>query len=379
MSRIKFYLYFVFAILAGIGLLFLWYYFDRFVYPADPIAQGAFPQSIAWVYHAGGKVASSIIRLDQKIILRTQDAVVAINGKGEEIWRIKSPVDARFQPYGPNHAPYVFRNYIALSEPGSRLRVLDGDRGKTIWASPVIDAESKLPPEVEIDDMVSAANRLYVARSSRSVACYDLRSGQFYWELKVPNRADLHLEADADRLYLGAEDFVQAFDLETGELVWQIRLNDWVDDIVVQDNVLYIGISSNSGGEIIAVDKFTRITIWETELSGEIRSLVINNTEILAYGEGLWLISARNGELYWSITDLDWLETPAIHNDRVFVRNTEHRLFMIDLQSGEILGELTVKTNSPMRNDPQRSPTVFGDLLLVPFGDDRVFAYHLTE
>ncbi len=361
------------------GSTIAWYYFDRYVYPPDPIARGAFPESTAWVYRADIKIVSSIRELDHKIILRTQDAVIAINAQGEEIWKIASPADTRFQPDGPNQAPYVFGNYITVSELGSRIRVLDGDTGKTIWTRSEIDANNNLPPEVEIEDVVSVSNRLYVARSSWSVACYDLRSGQFNWELNVPNRANLHLETDADWLYLGAEDFVQAFDLETGELAWQIRLKDWVDDIAVKNSVLYVATGLNSGYKILAIDKSTRITLWETEISSDVRSLVINNNEILVYGEGLWLVSVSNGEVYWSITELDWLETPVIHKNHIFIRNTEHRLFMIDQQTGEIIGELTVKSNTPMRNDPQRSPAVFGDLLLVPFGDERVIAYRLSE
>jgi hypothetical protein len=61
----------------------------------------------------------------------------------------------------------------------------------------------------------------------------------------------------------------------------------------------------------------------------------------------------------------------------VIVRNRANGLFVFDTNTGEQIGKLKVKYNTSMKHDPERSPAVYKGLLIVPFGDNRIFAYKL--
>ena len=69
------------------------------------------------------------------------------------------------------------------------------------------------------------------------------------------------------------------------------------------------------------------------------------------------------------------LETPVELGEMIYVRDLETHLYAIDKNTCEVEGTMTVQQNNSALRTTERSPIVVEDLLIVPFGDQRVFAY----
>jgi outer membrane protein assembly factor BamB len=169
-------------------------------------------------------------------------------------------------------------------------------------------------------------------------------------------------------------------DPETGILIWERLFGSFVQQMLIDNDVLYITFSGNQES-IVAVDIESSKTIWSVnrdDLGDEgLKTITIAGDRLYAGGRRLFAFSGTDGSVIWSSDETGLLESPLVFDSFVFARNRDKELFQFDAMTGEKIGKLTVKLNSPMKYDPERSPIVYEDLLIVPFGDDRVFAYLL--
>jgi outer membrane protein assembly factor BamB len=120
---------------------------------------------------------------------------------------------------------------------------------------------------------------------------------------------------------------------------------------------------------------------WQIEPSEipdkRLTRLTLSGDRLYATGERLYAISAQGGSIIWSSEKTGLLEHPRSFNSYLVVRTRYQDLFVIDSRSGQIIGHMLVRANGSSLYGPGRSPIIAGNLIIVPFGDNRVFAYRL--
>lgn len=391
MSRLNIYqflvLIVVLLILSGIcvgGGISIWYYVNQYLLPLQPQPQGVFPQTPIWTYESEDRILSTPAISDSLAIFRTLNMIIAFDVQNsEKIWESES-----YAPFGLSTgnltiSPLIADNLVLVPEKGSTLAAYSLLTGERQWVSQQIQNYHPDMKLHEIEDYVIKQNKVYVARSSRSLSAYDLQYGDLIWEIEVPNRAILDVEADSKCVYLSANESLTCYDPGTGEKIWKRELNTLIGRIVLDNNSLYIILPFGSTA-LGSLDLDTLVWNWVIDKSkfpgDELRTLAVADDYLYVGGNHrLYKISKTDGEIIWKSEDTGWLETPVVINSKVIVRNTGSDLYAFDANTGEQIGSVKVKHNTSMRRDPERSPAVWENLLILPFGDNRIFAYQLNE
>jgi outer membrane protein assembly factor BamB len=372
------------AVVCGISIcvgLIIWNYIDLYVIPFQPSSSGAMPQDAEWVFMADDRIVSTPVITDSLAILRTPHSILAIDaGTGKKIWETESISASDSKIVKLMIAPVIQDDIVLVSEENSTVSAFSVLTGKRFWKSQELKANPNDIIFFDIESFTVNGDKAYVARSNWGVSAYDLSNGDLLWEVDVPNRTTSFVEADAKCVYLGAAGKIQCLNSDTGELIWEREFNAPISQMYLDGDTLYVALI---GEEIrlIALDLDTFTVDWTIGNSDlpndELFTIIATNDYLYAGGKRLYKISKRDGKILWSSDETGWLETPLAVDSVIVIRNIHHDLYWLDAITGRQIGGLKLQTNSPMNHDPDRSPAVFKDLLLVPFGDNRVFAYKL--
>jgi outer membrane protein assembly factor BamB len=362
-----------------IGGLYLWFYFDQFIIPLNPSARGDFPADPVWVYQADDRIVSTPVIQDSLVFLRTPKSIIALDpANGKQVWRVDSHIPMQLNEGDLTIAPVVNEDYLVVAEEGSGLGVFSNRTGQLEWRTPGNKTFDKTPLIGSIEAYAIAGDKLFVARNSTFLAAYDLNSGDILWGRRVPNKAILDVETDGDVVYLSASETLQGIDPSTGEVLWERDFASIITNILLDGNTLYVLLPFGSES-LVALDLNTLQEIWSiasTEFNDEELRTILPAGDVLYFGgDRLYALSEGNGSKIWESEETGPLEQPLVIDNKVIVRNKDKELFLFEAGSGERIGSLGVRINTLQQRSPERSPAAFGDLLIVPFGDRRVFAY----
>lgn len=361
------------------GIL-VWNYIDLHLVPIQPTSQGLFPKSADWIFTADEEIISTPVITNSLAILRISDSILAIDSRnGSRVWETQS-----FIPDYPKSnitiAPIITGDRVIAPEENSTISAFSLQTGERLWKSQQIQANPEDLDLFNIESYSVYGNKVFVARRSWALSAYDLINGDQLWEVDVPNRSSPIVKADLRCVYLAIDTSVQCIDPLTGKQIWEKDLDGTIGNLFLDGNTLYVSVL-NGASRLVALDLDTLNSKWSINTNDlpeeKIYSLFLEGNHLYAGGRKLYKISKENGEIFWATDEIGWLETPLVFESLVFIRNKYHDLYMIDSHTGKVVGNLRVKYNSPMTFDPDRSPTLYQDLLLVPFGDNRAFAYRI--
>jgi outer membrane protein assembly factor BamB len=345
--------------------------------PPEPITQGSFPTQPIWVFEAGETITSTPVVHGERIIIRTINGVHALDStSGQQLWRADSPAETRLSD--TTVSPLAADNYLVVPEKGSGIAAFTLDNGNLRWRTPPIDTDSFMQQIAPIESISLNDHSVYVVRDNWKLTSYDINDGTIQWEASIPSRSSFNLIADSQVVYLGGDYSIKAYDANNGELLWRKDFDNLVGPILLDGKQLFVSLSFGDRS-LIALDLDNLEEIWyvdsEEIMEDEIRSLGLDERFLYAGGKSLIALSKDNGSVPWMTDQTGLLERPVVLDNQVYVRNKENNLYVFEATNGEEVGRLIVQPNSVMKGAPDRSPAIAGNLLIVPFGDDRVFAY----
>lgn len=171
----------------------------------------------------------------------------------------------------------------------------------------------------------------------------------------------------------------------SGKPILETEFYTYTGPILVEGNILYLlsGILY-SGIErigVVAIDLATFSNIWDlTLLNYDIlneNALTTHGDTIFVSGDGLYALDKSTGAVRWDTHNKEVGITghPVVIDQIVYVRNRAGKLFAFDIDTGEEIGYLQLLDNGSVNNPYETGPAVFGDLLIIPFGDNRIYAY----
>jgi outer membrane protein assembly factor BamB len=364
------------AVLAGTILIA---YLNLFVLPLQPVSHGDFPSKPKWIFTADSRVLSTPVLYDSIMILRTQKAVIGVNAiDGIEIWRTSINPPNGYQSGNTLLAPLIADNLVIVPESSSALTAINVETGKIIWQTRAIEMNELDANVASIEAYASDTDLVFVARDSWKIAAYRLKDGEMVWEKDAPNRVILDIQATDENVYLSAGRILYCYDSRTGDLQWERDYDSPIGRIYVDQDHIYILLPLGKD-QLVTLDKNTLEQSWALSsidlLGDEVRSLSYDSEYLYLGGNRISKVLKLDGSIKWTSDKIGALEHPLIIDSRVVVRNTQHDLYIFDAQNGKQIGQLTLKANTPMKREPERSPAAYENELIIPFGDNRVYAY----
>ncbi len=196
---------------------------------------------------------------------------------------------------------------------------------------------------------------LFVADGRGNVGVYDPGTGSGGWTRSLPHPATSPAAADGV-LIVGAGDGLYGVDETSGGITWMIRSDGPVTSHpAIVEHVAYAGFPDAS---VVAVDVKTGSVRWRRTIDGPI-------TKALAVADGLVFagddagqvaaLDATDGTVRWSRSlGGGTLSSPAVSGGAVRISTglgpeaTDHRLYALDVRSGDILWSFEAPTKATL-------------------------------
>lgn len=287
--------------------------------------------------------------------------VYAIDLKnGSEVWRFPE----KGSPAKPYYAAPVLTSDDQLIVGGydKVLYSLDPETGGVIWEFP--NAQDRWIGSVLIfNDQIYAPNadhKLYILNLDGELQGEPFQADNSLWATPV---------TDGEKVYFSSlGSTVYALNAETGEAVWQKKIDGAILGGIVldSDGVLYIGTFS---GIMVALDSEDGGVIWQREFPGQIWSTPALSNGTLYFGTHngtVYAINTQDGSDQWEfLADAPVLGTPLVLESKIVFGTENGALYFVDRQ--------TVKDNRELLvGKLYGNPVLAGELVLVaPVGGDQ--------
>jgi outer membrane protein assembly factor BamB len=171
-----------------------------------------------------------------------------------------------------------------------------------------------------------------------------------------------------DTIYVGNDQGVLfAFDILTGDQLWNIYLPDEIYISDVWNNTIYIG----SENKCYAINIENGLTNWIYETGGLITSkpYVINGSVYVgSWDTFLYSINGKTGDVNWMF-EAGWGfdSSPIANNDIIYVGSNDNNFYAIDKLNGDLLWIFSCKSGI------HSSPIIYGNNIIFGSDDGRVY------
>lgn len=349
------------------------------IIPLRPTGEGILSGRPTLHLVARGAVIASPVVDDERLYLRSTKHICAYAlPQGEEVWCQPAVRQGRVF-MGFSLAPEVHTNVLLVPQDYTTLVAYKADSGETLW-------RQAAPDELDyewrgIQDVAMQGDLVLVVWNGWKAAAFDLSSGDEIWSLPVEKNSQSFVAANSANAFLAVGPTLYALDLYTGKVLWQQDSN-YIEAVAATEDQIYVGINESVEG----LDTASLTEKWWVkpgkvyEHTGQINALLPLNGTVLAAADRLALLNAQSGEVVWSSAEMGPLEQPVQWNEVVLARTVEGDLLTFRLADGHEIGTLRLQKNlNGGAEERFRSPVVWNNLLIVPFGGQSVYVYQLDD
>ena len=337
---------------------------------------------LAWQFAAGSMLSAPAQVVDDKVLVATSTAVIALNAiTGDEVWRVTPPdgVWSRSLAVGDGIVLVGIPGYLLALDSGNGQELWRQTMtGEVLWSplagNPIYVGTAfvgpNIPPEpdkkawgyaldpttgdilwsIETDNYTlttpTADSLTAVFGGSRlddieveegghlRFYALDAQDGTVRWTTDVQDGFIKSLATDGSRLfYLAYTDMVYALDMADGQESWHYSTENWSPGFTFADGMLYLG-SDNAVVHAVMGEEGT--AVWQTALDG-----VFNSPR----------------------------SQPTISGDYLYFQSNDNRLYSLNRHTGEIIWQTEPQPRS-------RVALTFGDGSLYLSGQDgTLYAY----
>ena len=252
----------------------------------------------------------------------------------------------------------VKKNILIVTDDVAKYYAINIDTGELLWTKTnIVPFNSNIKIKDDVFYVVDYKNIL------RSISIQD---GSEIWNLKTEesltkSNTKISIVLDKKNIYFNNSiGDVTAVDIKSGQLVWQLPTqNNNISqnafqlsnsELVINENTIFF---SNNKNEFYSIDTATGLINWKTEISSDLKPVVIGNLVITISEKGyLYVVDKKSGNII-RINDLfkDYKDKKRkqikptgffIALNKIYLTNSDGKLIIVNSSEGNILNVVKI-------------------------------------
>ena len=244
-------------------------------------------------------------------------------------------------------------NILIVTDDVAKYYAINIDTGELLWTKKnIVPFNSNIKIK---DDVFYAVDYKNILRS------ISIKDGSEIWNLKTEesltkSNTKISIALDEKSIYFNNSiGDITAVDIKSGQLIWQLPTqNNNISqnafqlsnsELVINENTIFF---SNNKNEFYSIDTATGLINWKTEISSDLKPVVIGKLIITISEKGyLYLVDKKSGNIM-RINDLfkDYKDKKRkqikptgffIASNKIYVTNSDGKLIIVNSNEGNIL------------------------------------------
>jgi len=252
----------------------------------------------------------------------------------------------------------VKNNTLIVTDDVAKYYAINIDTGELLWTKTNIVPFNS---NIKIKD-----NAFYVVDYKNILRSISIQDGSEMWNLKTEesltkSNTKISIALDEKNIYFNNSiGDITAVDIKSGQLVWQLPTqNNNISqnafqlsnsELVINENTIFF---SNNKNEFYSIDTVTGLINWKTEISSNLKPVVIDKLVITISERGyLYVIDKKSGNII-RINDLfkDYKDKKRkqikptgffIALNKIYLTNTDGKLIIVNSNEGNILNVVKI-------------------------------------
>ena len=249
-------------------------------------------------------------------------------------------------------------NILIVTDDVAKYYAINIDTGELLWTKTNIVPFNS---NIKIKDDV-----FYVVDYKNILRSISIKDGSEIWNLKTEesltkSNTQISIALDDKNIYFNNSiGDITAVDIKSGQLVWQLPTqNNNISqnafqlsnsELVINENTIFF---SNNKNEFYSIDSATGLINWKTEISSDLKPVVIGKLIITISEKGyLYIIDKKSGniirinDLYKNYKDKKRNQiTPTgffVALNKIYLTNSDGKLIIVNSNEGNILNVVKV-------------------------------------
>ncbi len=252
----------------------------------------------------------------------------------------------------------VKKNILIVTDDVAKYYAINIDTGELLWTKTnIVPFNSNIKIKDDVFYVVDYKNIL------RSISIQD---GSEIWNLKTEesltkSNTKISIAHDEKNIYFNNSiGDVTAVDIKSGQLVWQLPTqNNNISqnafqlsnsELVINEKTIFF---SNNKNEFYSIDTATGLINWKTEISSDLKPVIIGNLVITISEKGyLYVVDKKSGNII-RINDLfkDYKDKKRkqikptgffIALNKIYLTNSDGKLIIVNSSEGNILNVVKI-------------------------------------
>jgi outer membrane protein assembly factor BamB len=337
-----------------------------------PLPIGEFPAKFTRQLDFDTTVVSRPTIGNDFFLIHTETSLYKYKVNGVKEWQIKYP------GYKGVHPPVIINDLVVVPTDIGQFVVVSVDDGALKWSGKDQD-DFELGHDIE--DIAFSEGIVVIAKFNSQVTAYNVQNGQILWTHDITQRTSPYLVIKNSIVYMAASGFLTAYDLITGRELWNIDFDTFVGPMIESENKLILVLGPPAKTEVAVIDLSSRNILWRKYVKGFLSTayggIVLDSQSVYLTGNKVIALSVATGEILWESQESEKSEElgkPIILGDNIYVRDYDSTVYALNIKDGSIIGRLHIGKDQDFYNF-DRGPAGLDGVLIVPFGDNRVFIY----
>ena len=249
-------------------------------------------------------------------------------------------------------------NILIVTDDVAKYYAINIDTGELLWTKKnIVPFNSNIKIK---DDVFYAVDYKNILRS------ISIKDGSEIWNLKTEesltkSNTKISIAHDEKSIYFNNSiGDITAVDIKSGQLIWQLPTqNNNISqnafqlsnsELVINENTIFF---SNNKNEFYSIDTATGLINWKTEISSDLKPVVIGKLIITISEKGyLYLVDKKSGNIM-RINDLfkDYKNKKRkqikptgffITSNKIYVTNSDGKLIIVNSNEGNILNIMKI-------------------------------------